>query len=92
MNRTRISYGDVDLAAAVDAAEGSPHLLGALALLGTLRKDLLEEWSGPWSSTERARVGLARSLIDGDLATAAGSFDDRNWQAFLDALTIARGR
>lgn len=107
---TRLTYGEVDLVAAIQSADGSPHLLGALAVLATLRKALpcvvdddgavpwlvdwerLDEWSGPWSSTERTRVRLAVSLFEGDLGHAAGSFDERNWSALLDALAIARGR
>lgn len=53
--------------------------------------DALEAWSGPWSSTERMRVRLARSLAEGDLGNAAWLLDDRNWQVLLDALRVVRG-
>lgn len=52
----------------------------------------LEEWSGPWSNTEKIRVRLARSIAQGDLADAACSFDDRNWKVLTEALSMLRGR
>lgn len=54
--------------------------------------DALEERAAPWSTTERLRVRIARSIAstDGDLHGAAWSFDDSNWRALLEALRIAR--
>ena len=51
----------------------------------------LEAVSAPWSTTERIRVDLARSIADGPLGDAAERLDDVRWSALIGALYTARG-
>ena len=42
-----------------------------------------------WSGTEKLRVRLAASLVEGDLGQAARLLGDRDWRALLVALAVA---
>lgn len=51
----------------------------------------LELAAGPWSSSERQRVELARLIAEGVIADATYTLDAVNWRVLLEALAVARG-